>query len=173
MSGIATKAIFLEYFRAQELLRYVRGILPLQFFQVDKKPRTGPKVEPLIKSIRSKAKELSFDQKAFEKFLQMTIDGLIAGKVPKAASNFVRSYCDRLETKIHAIISNLDKAYDALRALIEVEALKSDQVYDAMVLLSNEIPSELITSEVREWKEEAKRHKEEHKHDPLYASDIF
>ncbi len=173
MSGTSTKEIFLEYFRAEELFRYIQSILPLHYVWIGKEMLTDVnKGEPLIGSIRSQAKALSLDQKLFEKFLQITIDGLIAGEQPKAASNFVLSHCKRLRRKIHSIPNNLDKAYDALRALIEVEAFKSDQVYDAMVLLSEEVSSELIAREVQGWKEEARKHKERNDY-PLLGSDIF
>jgi hypothetical protein len=174
MSGTSAKAIFLEFFRTQELLRHLQNILPFQLHPDYRKNATGGKPETVVRDIRNRAKKLSFDHKTFDKFLQMTIDGLIAGQRPKAAINFVSSHRKILESRIHAIPNTLNKAYDALRALIEVEeAFKGDQVYDAMVLLSEEVSAELIASEVQNWKEEAKRHRDEHRHDPFYQSDIF
>jgi hypothetical protein len=172
MSDKSTKAIFLEYFRSQSLLHYVRNFLPLPFLRVGKKRLTRTKVEPLIKSIRSRAKDLSFPKPLFEKFLQMTIDGFIAGTEPKALENFVRSHYEGLERKIRHIPNTLDKAYDALRAFIEVEDFKGDQAYDAMVLLHDEVSAELTAKEVRSWKEEAKIHKERGDYH-LLGSDIF
>lgn len=172
MRGTSAKAIFLEFFRTQELLRYVEDYLPFQLHPGYKKFATGAKAETLVQSVRNQAKVLDFDQKAFEKFLRITIDGLIAGDRPKAVSNFAGSYAKRLKRKIQALPNTLDKAYDALRALIEVEALKSDQVYDAFVLLSDELSSELISREIQDWKEDAKRHEAE-KYGPPIPSNIF
>lgn len=174
MNNNSTKAIFVEYFLSQELLHDIRNFLPLPFLHIGgKKILTDVKPEPLIKSISDKAKELKFNQSLFEKFLQMHIDGLVAGKKPKILDNFVRSYCERLERKICNIPNTLDKARDALRALIEVEAfVDTDQVYDAMVLLHDEVTTKLIAKVVRNWKEEAKRHKER-KDYPFLESDIF
>jgi len=171
MIGTSTKALFLEFFRTQELLRYIQNHLFVRLHPDYRRFARGAEADTLVESVRNQAKVLAFNQKTFEKFLRITVDGLVAGGSPKAASNFVRSHAKRVQQKIQALPNTLDKAYDALRALIEVDAFKSDQVYDAIVLLSDEISREIISQEVLKWKEEEKRHKEEQKY--LLPSSIF
>jgi hypothetical protein len=160
MSEQTTKALYVEYFRMQELLWQVQNRLPLVFMHVRGRKPTDAEVRPLVEAIRGLARDLNLDQKLFEKFLGVTIEGLSKGTVAKALSNYVRSHCDTIRRKICSMPNSLDKARDALRALVEVEGLKSDQVYDAFVLLAKELPSELISREIQNWKEDAKQHEE-------------
>lgn len=160
MSEQTTKALYVEYFRAQELLWQVQNTLPLLFIHVGGKKPTDAEVRLAIEAIRGLAQHLNLNQKLFEKFLGVTIEGLSKGTGAKALSNYVRSHCDTIRRKICSVSNSLDKARDALRALVEVEGLKSDQVYDAFVLLAEELPSKLISREIQKWKEDAKQHEE-------------
>lgn len=175
MNTNSSKAIYLEYFRTEELLRCITHILPYALRPDTKSYYTGPPEDDLLKSIKNQAIELDIDQKLFNQFLRDTIDGLKAGNSPKAASNCVGSYLERLQPAINKIPNTLDKAYDALRALVEVESYKAyptaDQTYDAMVLLREEISTELIARVVRNWKKEASIHMAEYKRD--LDSEIF
>jgi len=157
----STKELYIRYFRTQELLRYVVDILPLTLMSYRGKRRTDIKIEPLIESIRSQAKNIGLNQKPFEQFLSVTLEGLSKGNRPKALSNHVQSYAKRLHRKICSIPNSLDKAYDALRALVEVDGWKSDQQYDAFVLLSDEVPSKIVSREINKWKKDAKKHEAE------------
>jgi len=175
MNDNSVKAVFVKYFRSQELLNDVRNYLPLPFLHIGgEKVPTGIEPKPLIESIKRQAKESKFDQTQFNRLLTTHINALVAGKKPKGLDNFVRSHCERLERKIRNIPNTLSKAYDALRALIEVEVFAdADQVYDAMVLLDDEVSSEIIAKVVRNWKKGAKRHKEKYIDSPVPVSDIF
>lgn len=171
MNNSSVKAIFVEYFASQKLLYEIRNYLPLPFLHMRGETiSTITKPDELIKSIRDQVKKLSINQSLFEKFLPIHIDGLVKGKKPKALDNFVRSHCERLESKIRNIPNTLVKAREALTALVEVEGFAdTDQVYDAMVLLDDEIPREDIAKVVRIWKAQAKRHehdKARHYRDP-------
>lgn len=173
MSNNSAKGIFIEYFQSMALLHDIRNYLPLPFLMGSYRITTTLTTDKVINSIRDQAKELSFSQSSFEKFLKIHIDGLVAGEKPEAAHNFVRTHCESIERKIRNIPNTLDKARDALRALVEIEDFTNPgSVYDAVVLLSDEVPSELPKKVVRRWKEEAKRHKETLRYDVI-ESDIF
>jgi len=154
MTKQPTKELYLDYFRTQELLRYVADILPLTLIDSKDNKRTNAEIKPLIDSIRNQARNINLDQKLFEHFLDITLKG----NNPKALANHVRSHAERIHRKICAIPNSLDKAYDALRALVEVDGWKSDQEYDAFVLLSDELPKPLISREINKWKKDAKWH---------------
>lgn len=176
MNDSSAKAIFVEYFLSQELLYDVRNFLPLPFRRIDgKRIATGVKPDSLIESINDKARELSFDQSRFDRLLATHVNALVAGRKPtKSLGNLIRSHYEKIENEIRSIPNTLDKARDALLAAIEVEAFTdSDQVYDAMVLLSDEVRSEVIAKVVRNWKEEARKHKELHKDSAIPESEIF
>jgi len=154
----------MNYFRTLELLRCVANILPLTLMSSKGKRRTNIEIEPLIQSIRSQAKNIGLNEKLFEQFLGITLEGLSKGKDPKALSNHVGSHSKSLHRKICAIPSSLEKAYDALRALVEFDDWKSDQEYDAFVLLSGQVPKTMISREINKWKKDAKWHEAERGH---------
>lgn len=173
MDKETTKSIYIKYFQTRELLGLVDNTLPLTFLGFTNKKRMNIKLEPLIQSIRSQAQNTNLNKKLLEKFLGVTIDGLMGGKRPKALSNFVRSDCDRLYRVICSIPNTVDKAYDALHAFVEVEGWRGDQVYDAFVLLSNELSPILISREIQNWKEESKRHEAELNRHLISPRNIF
>jgi len=173
MNEETTKAIYVRYFQMRKLLRLVDDILPLTFLSFTGKKPTNIEIEPLIQSVRSQAQNMNLNKKLFEKFLGVTIDGLMKGNRPKALSNFVRSDCDRLYRKICSIPNTVGKAYDALRAFVEVEGWRGDQVYDAFVLLSDELSPTLISREIQSWKEESERHEAEVNRQRLVPRNIF
>ena len=140
-------------------------ILPMTVMSSKGTRRKDTKIEPLIESIRRQANNICLNQKLFEQFLGVTLDGIFKGNRPKALSNFVQSHAKGLHRKICSIPNSLDKAYDALRALIEGDSWRSDQEYDAFVLLSDEVPKETISREINSWKKDAKWHETERGHD--------
>jgi len=173
------KPLYAEYFLSIELLSDIRNILPWPYLQIDGKRVSKANPEPILQSIWEKAKKLGINQSHFGRLLATHIKSLIARKRPtKSLENFVISHIKEVEDRISTIPNTLDKARDALLALIEVEALKdfmeTDQVYDAMVLLRGRVPPEIIKKVVRNWKKEAKLYQEEVRKG-LYseASDIF
>jgi hypothetical protein len=172
----SAKAIFIEYFRSWELLHYVRNFLPLPFLAISgKKLSRDVKPEPLIESVSDKAKDLKLDQSRFKRLLKTHISVLIAGRQPtKSLGNLIRSHCKSVKDEISNIPNTLDKARDSLLALIEVEGFAdTDQVYDAMVLLSDKVSSELTAKVMSNWKREAREHEEEHTGAPYLVTDIF
>ena len=164
MTKQSTKELYINYFRTQELLRYVVDILPLTLMSSKGKRRTDIEIEPLIESIHNQAKNINLNKKLFEQFLGITLEGLLKGNNPKALANHVRSHATMIHREICAIPNSLDKAYDALRALVEVDDWKSDQEYDAFVLLSDELPESIISREINKWKKDAKWHETERGH---------
>ncbi|MBA7495410.1 hypothetical protein ES702_05992 [subsurface metagenome] len=176
MSANSTKEIFVQYFTSQEVLNDVLNYLPLPFFRVgSKRIPTGVRYKPLVSHIRQKTMKLRLDQARFDKLLTTHLNVLAAGRKPsRGLENLVRSYNEDVEREIQAIPNSADKACDSLRALVEVEAFRdADQVYDAMVLLGHKVPPATVAKVVRSWKEEARRHKEEHKDDSFPTTDIF
>jgi hypothetical protein len=162
MINKSTKELYIEYFRTQELLKYVADILPLTLTSYKGKRRTAIEIKPLIESMSNQAKEIGFTEKLFEHFLGITLDGLLKGTHPKALANHVQARATRIHQNICSIPNSPDKAYDALRALVEVDHWKSDQEFDAFVLLSDELPKARISKEINEWKKDVKRHEDLH-----------
>jgi hypothetical protein len=168
----STRELYIEYFRTQELLRYVVDILPLTLMGYKSKRETDIAIKPLIDSIRNQAKNIGLVEKTFEHFLGITLDGLLKGNSPKALTNYVRSHAEMIHRKICAVPNSLEKAYDALRALVEVDDWKADQEYDAFVLLSDELPKTIISREINKWKRDAKQYETEGGH-AIHLSSIF
>ena len=165
------KDIYIDYFRTQELLEYVAALLPLKNSQNESKSRS--EIALIAETIRARAKNINLNSKLFEHFLNITLEGLIKGKKFKALENHLSSHANMIRQKIYSCPNSLNKAYDALRALIEVGNQESDQEYDAFVLLAEEITREIIDREINKWKSDAKRHDDQAKCFPNPQSDIF
>ena len=98
--------------------------------------------------------KISFDYQKFNELLDIYINTSNKNDLQKL-KELVRSHYNNAEKEIIKIPNDLNKAYSALRGLIGVEDFDSNfQVYDAMVLLKDEISSDLIEEIVSEWKQE-------------------
>ena len=67
MNTNSSKAIYLEYFRAEELLRCITHILPYALRPDTKSYYTGPPEDDLLKSIKNQATEVNINQKHWMK----------------------------------------------------------------------------------------------------------
>lgn len=161
MTQQSAKEAYIEYFRTRGLLREVVEILPLKVARHNGKRRTDKDLKPLVESIRKQAEDIGIAGKLFERFLGLTLDGLLEGTSPRALANHVQAHADRVRRRIYAVPNSLDKAHDALRALVEVDDWRTDQEYDAFVLLSGEISKSQISREIDKWKKDAKHHEAE------------
>lgn len=153
------KAIFMEYFQSQELLDYVLNILSL----LGGEKVSNGLASVLVKSINDRAKSLNLNQARLKKLLTTHINALVSGRKPtKSLENLIRSHCEQIREEISSIPNTLDKARASLSALIEVGGFTdTDQVYDAMVLLSEEISHDMVEEVINNWKrEDAKAYKE-------------
>ena len=182
MKDELVKAIFVEYFSSNELLYYIQNLLPLPFLQVSgKKVPTGIEparlVERLVEFVNNKANGLRLDRSRFKRLLRTHVNALVSGRKPtKSLENLISSHCEYIKSEIRGIPNTLGKARDALLALIEVgDFVNMDQVYDAMVLISDKVTSELIAEVVGDWKEKAKRYDQERRGRgaPFATNDIF
>ncbi|MBT8762847.1 terpene cyclase/mutase family protein [Desulfohalobiaceae bacterium Ax17] len=179
MHDYSTKSIFTENFLSLELLNDILNYLPWLFLHIGgKRVAVDAKPDQFITSLNEKATKLNFNQSNFKRLLTTHVKALKAGRKPtKNLAHFVRCHHEKVKDSIHGIPNTLDKARSALLALIEVEAfIDRDQVCDAIVLLSDEVSSLFIAKVVRAWKEQAKRHREEHESSPLleiFEGDIF
>ena len=176
MRGSKNKQKYIEYFTARDVLWEARNRLPLL------NPNLGIVTddrgiipEILVESVTEKASKLNFDEEKFGKLLKSHISSLIGGKKPTSRLfNFLQGYIGEIENEIRMINGNEVKAKDALRALIECEGYQeSDQVYDAIVLLGNEVSKSLIRNIVKEWKEEEQAYRKRHENSPFPEGDIF
>lgn len=172
--------LFLEYFLAYELLFLIQNYLPLPFlYSKEIKVRDTKQESMIIKTINEKTEKLKFDKKLFKRLMASHMKSLIEGKEPtKRLENFVSSYMEEVKDKIRDIPNSLDKTYSAIKALVQVETYyQIDQLYDVLVLLGDDVPKEIVEKIVRNWKNEARRYKEEHKEERhnLYfpESEIF
>jgi len=176
MDNDSVKATFIKYYLCQDLLNRIWSFLPLAFFHIGgSKALTDLEIKSWVKNTNEMAKILKLDQPRFKRLLKTHINALAAGRKPtKSLENLIRSHIEYIRSEIAKIPNTPNKARASLLALIRVkETANTDQIYDAMVLFSEEISPQLITEIVRSWKEEAKTHKEEHKGAPFITSDIF
>ena len=171
--------LFLEYFSAYELLWLIRNYLPIPFIY-NRSVKTGrAKQESMVQTVNEKAEKLSFDRKVFKSLMASHIKALTSGNDTKnELSNFVESYTGSIKDQIKAIPNSLDKAYGAIKALVQVELYyQIDQIYDVLVLLGDSVPKEIIEKIVGNWKNEARSDKEKYKEEyhNLYfpKSEIF
>jgi hypothetical protein len=176
MSSSSVRPIFVEYFLSQALLYEIRNFLPLTFYRVGgKRIPMGTKTSSLVESMNKKAKGLTFKQSEFSELLVKHMKMLTTQKKPtKDLEDFITSHIQEIKSKIGGIPNTLSKARESLLGLMEVgDYPLSDQLYEAMVLLEQQVPAELIAQVVRDWKKESKDHEEEYKGAPFPVRDIF
>lgn len=179
MINNSIKELILEYFYTIALNEFPHALAPLSFYlyyETTKSVLIDPSLANKIqKRMLDKSKLLSFDHEKFKTLLGNYVYGLVKGKKGnKKFDSFMNSHLENLRKKISAIPKSIDKARAALMAFIEVEGLnKSNQIYDAMILLSTELSKKSIGKIVIEWKEEMKEAKEEMKNSPFPKTNIF
>jgi hypothetical protein len=178
MKNKSYKKIFVEYLLCDKLLFETANLLSPYYFSKYNMTEVYARLEPIAKSLIDTIKRMSIDQIKFEKLLNARIDALATKKTPKKSlENFIESYQRQIEEQIHKIPNTEKKAQDYLLALIGVEAYKDiDQIYDAMVLLHDEITTADISKVVRYWKEEENRTKEDRvrlSENSFFANDLF
>jgi len=111
----------------------------------------------LIKSIENRAKRLSIDDSHFKKLLIKAIE---TRKV-KDLTDYLSLHREALNKELSKIPQSLDKAYYALESLIlrdgiiENLGMYPDQIYDAMILLSEKLPYTFVDRIVDKWRGEA------------------
>jgi len=111
----------------------------------------------LIKSIENRAKQLSIDDSHFKKLLIKAIE---TRKV-KDLTDYLSLHREALNKELSKIPQSLDKAYYALESLIlrdgiiENLGMYPDQIYDAMILLSEKLPYTFVDRIVDKWRGEA------------------
>lgn len=178
MLSIHSSMIFREYFLCQSLLDTVSNVsFYVSVDSIDSKRKTDDRTRQMVSRVLDHAKEIGFDQRKFTMHFQAYVD---ASKLRKRPPNdlavFLTSHIKRLRREIGTIPNSIDKTYDALRGIISVnDPFGSDQVFDAMVLLGDEIASDDIAPIVQSWKEAAKSHRErqENYSSPSMRSEIF
>ncbi len=117
------------------------------------------------------------EQKEKDKEKELTFEDL--AKIPKKRilapiETFIISYQKTLEEKLKLIPNSLNKAKEYLLGLISAYNPRyySDQIYDAILLLKDEVPSNVINKIKEDWKNEAidyaRRYREE-----LMLSKVF
>ena len=117
------------------------------------------------------------EQKEKDKEKELTFEDL--AKIPKKRvlapiETFIISYQKTLEEKLKLIPNSLYKAKEYLLGLISAYNPRyySDQIYDAILLLKDEVPSNVINKIKEDWKNEAidyaRRYREE-----LMLSKVF
>lgn len=148
---------FLEFFLTREL-RHKLTYLPLHI--KNSSSSSDKKTKLFIDSINEIASESNINEEFF-----ILLDGYVETSKKEdfeKLNDFVSSYYQMTEKEIYDIPTSLNKAYDSLRALIEIEAFKDEyQVYDAIVLLKEEISRDLIKKIIVHWKKEEKVYKDE------------
>lgn len=180
MKNDLLKELYLEYFTCQELLHRIINFLPLWYDLFhDRKIIMSADAIARIENLLNITKRLDLNQSRFKDLLMSQTNILKKGEKPsKFLENYVKSYLEKIEKKIHKIPNDLEKAYNGLLGLIEVEISLTvfpiaDQIYDAIVLLDNKISPNIIEKVLCDWKEEFKSYKEKTKDSPFFGGDIF
>lgn len=180
MKNDSLKELYLEYFICQELFYQIINFLPFWCEPIkNRKVIMNLDVKERIENLLNIDKRLDLNQSRFKELLISHINASAKGEKPsKSLENYVKSYLAKIENKIHNIPNDLDKAYNGLLGLVEVEISLTvfpiaDQIYDAMVLLDDKIHSDIIEKVLCDWKERSKSYKEKTKDSPIFGSDIF
>lgn len=138
----------LEYYKIRDLEYRIIQILPL--FVESKEHQKG--YANFIDSINSLADDLNFDKDNFHNLLNSYIKSK-EKKDSNNLNNYLKNYLNELEQKVIEIPNDINKAYDILRALTQNYDFKGEyQVYDAFVLLKDEINEEKIEEIFDYWK---------------------
>jgi hypothetical protein len=167
------KQIYIEYFETKELLRLTINVLPFIILEQKSKNIKSRQLDRFMQSLIDKVDTCGIDQKSFDRILKITKEELLKDNRPRMLFEYLRSHMKYIYQKICKIPNSRDKAYDCMRGFVEFDGLKDDQVYDALVLLSDEVGRDLIQSEVKKWKKEAKEHLEDVHLNKVAPSDIF
>lgn len=78
----------------------------------------------------------------------------------RALREFLQKHYDLVESELSAIPSSPEKAQEALRAFTELPFLDDRDLYEAAVVLRDEVSPSLVTNVVAEWKELNRLHGE-------------
>ena len=168
------KSLFTELFTAWEVLHYIGNVLPCEYWQGQRRAKKRTKKIRLPSSLVSQARGLEIDQSRFSRLLEQHIEVLERGEKPSCdLKDFIESHCRVLEDQLGIIPNTLDKARDSLRALVEVGNFDIGPLYDAMVLLGEALPSDIVTKVIRAWKEDVMWCRQHRKRGPGLQSDIF
>jgi len=102
-------------------------------------------------------------QKEKESKKELTIEDLVNIRKERALEpieNFIIEYQKNIEEKLKKIPNSLDKAKEFLLGLTSAYNPRyySDQIYDAILLLKDEIPSKIINEIRQNWRDEAIDH---------------
>lgn len=104
--------------------------------------------------LKETANKINFDYQKFNELLDIYLNTSNKEDWQKLKI-FVNSHYIYIEKEIVKIPNDLNKAYSALRGLIGVENFDNNlQVYDAIILLKDEISSDLIKEIIVQWKED-------------------
>jgi len=156
------KNLFREFFETNELKFIVHNVFATLLYVDSRELFKGKNNKNLIKSIENRAKLLKIDNPHFKKLLIKAIE---TRKV-KDLDDYLSLHKETINKKLSKIPQGLDKAYCALEGLIGRDNIMEnidmypDQIYDAMILLSEKLPNTLVDRIVERWKEEAKQHKQ-------------
>jgi len=137
---------FVEYFGYHELLSEVDG---LQFIL---KRDDKEDLNRFLDSIDFKTNNLNLNKQEFLKLIEKYIETREITDF-NILESFLKNYYKKTKEDLINIPNSLDKAYSGLKALIETQSYENQyQVYDAMVLLKNDIPNEIIENIYSDWK---------------------
>lgn len=111
-------------------------------------------------------------QKEKESKKEITIEDLVNIRKERALEpieHFIIEYQKNIEEKLKKIPNSLDKAKELLLGLISAYNPRyySDQIYDAILLLKDEIPSKIINEIRQNWRDEAINYVRRYKKDIL------
>lgn len=137
----------LEFYKVC-VLRY--NLPYLSFFVKQKKISSD--YDNYIDSINLLVDDLNFDKDDFHNLLNSYIKSNKETDLTNL-NNYLENYYMESKKKVIEIPNDMNKAYDILRALIQIDYFKDKyQVYDAIVLLKDEINEEKIDEIVSYWK---------------------
>ncbi|WP_414470387.1 hypothetical protein [Methanobacterium sp. ACI-7] len=141
--------IFLEFYKVRDFSYKLQNLTLV----VDSKKRYGKNNSKYLDSLKLLVNDLGFDKIKFNELLELYLKSNEKEDFNNL-EKYTQDYYKKIEQEIIKVPNSIDKAYEVLRALIEIDAYENEyQVYDALVLLKDEINEEKTEKIFSYWKE--------------------
>lgn len=162
--------LYFEYYKLRELLDHYY-LLTLNSVVESFKNKSKIWTDRFINSFDDYSEVKNFDTSNFKKLLRAEFNELKKQKefnpaqremIFKATDDFLTNYIKSLEIKIEEIPNSLDKVKCLLKGRIQANApFDCDQLYEAVVLLKDELPPNIPDWIYDNWQKEYEKHKKE------------
>ncbi len=168
MDKESTEKLYFEYYKLCELVEHY-SLLQLRSLTESFQKGSDAGITDYICSLKSYSEETNFDFPEFEKLLksefeelkkQTVFDPFQVPIIFKASNEFLTDYIKGIEHSIEEIPNSIDKTKCLLKGRIKANGpFDSDEIYEAITLLKNEIARTTPVRIYTVWKESYEKHK--------------